>query len=88
AMPSLHVGWSSWCAFTVWTALCRDRPVLGWAAWLFPAVMTLVVLGTGNHYVLDIAGSALVLTGGVLAGSVAGRAERPGWTDVEGRPQA
>jgi PAP2 superfamily len=67
AMPSLHVGWSAWCAYTVWAALRPTRRYLAWTAWLFPALMTLVVIGTGNHYVLDVVGSALLLTVGVLA---------------------
>jgi len=35
-----------------------------------PALMTVVVIGTGNHYVLDIVGSALLLTVCVLATSL------------------
>jgi hypothetical protein len=70
AMPSMHVGWSALCAYTVWAALHRTRPYLAWAAWLFPALMTLVVIGTGNHYVLDVVGSALLLTVCVLATSL------------------
>jgi PAP2 superfamily len=70
AMPSLHVGWSAWCAYTVWAALRATRPLVAWTAWLFPALMTLVVIGTGNHYVLDVIGSALLLTLGVLAASL------------------
>ena len=67
AMPSLHVGWSAWCAYTVWAALRPTRRYLAWTAWLLPVLMTLVVIGTGNHYVLDVVGSALLLTVGVLA---------------------
>ena len=55
AMPSLHVGWALWCA----AASSATRPAR-WRhlAWLYPAVTTLVVLGTGNHYLLDAAGGA------------------------------
>jgi PAP2 superfamily len=70
AMPSLHVGWSAWCAYTVWAALRPTRPYLAWTAWLFPALMTVVVIGTGNHYVLDVVGSALLLTVCVLVTSL------------------
>jgi hypothetical protein len=70
AMPSMHVGWSAWCAYTVWAALHPTRLYLAWTAWLFPALMTLVVIGTGNHYVLDVVGSALLLTVCVLATSL------------------
>jgi membrane-associated phospholipid phosphatase len=67
AMPSLHVGLSAWCAYTVWTALRPTRPLLAGAAWLFPALMTATVIGTGNHFVLDVVGSALLLALAVRA---------------------
>jgi membrane-associated phospholipid phosphatase len=70
AMPSMHVAWSAWCAYTVWAAVRPTRPYLAWTAWLFPALMTLVVIGTGNHYVLDVVGSALLLTVCALATSL------------------
>jgi PAP2 superfamily protein len=61
AMPSMHVGWSAWCAYAVWAALRATHPRLALLAWGFPLVMTAVVLTTGNHYVLDVAGSAVLL---------------------------
>jgi hypothetical protein len=73
AMPSLHVGWSAWCAYAVWSALRRSHPRLAWSAWVYPLVMTADVLATGNHYVLDIAGSAVLLVVAVAAASVWGR---------------
>lgn len=58
AMPSLHVGWALWCAATiVGTTSSRWRHL----AWLYPVATTLVVLGTGNHYLLDAAGGLAVL---------------------------
>jgi membrane-associated phospholipid phosphatase len=70
AMPSLHVGWSAWCSYTVWAALRSTRPFLAWAAWLFPALMTLVVIGTGAHYILDVVGTAVLLAISILATSL------------------
>lgn len=61
AMPSMHVGWSLWCAYAVWTALRGKHPRLALLSWLFPLLMTAVVLGTANHYVLDIMGSLALL---------------------------
>jgi hypothetical protein len=52
AMPSLHVAWAMWCGVTVfryaknWTL----RAVAG----AYPVVTGLVVLGTANHYLLDV----------------------------------
>ena len=67
AMPSLHVGWSLWCGLLLFR-LARDRTVriLGL---LYPLVITMVVMGTGNHYLLDcVAGAALLGVGAVLTG--------------------
>ena len=62
AMPSLHVAWAVWVAL----ALLAAWPVSRWrvAAWAYPVVTTLVVLGTGNHFLMD-AVAGLVLVGGV-----------------------
>ena len=76
AMPSMHVGWSLWCAYAVWTALRGTHPRLAWAAWSFPLLMMADVLATGNHYVLDIAGSVALLTVSVIAASLWGRLSR------------
>lgn len=58
AMPSLHV------AFAVVTAgemaARASSPALKVAAYSYPGLVSLVVAGTGNHYVLDaVAGAAL-----------------------------
>ncbi|MEO5875355.1 MAG: phosphatase PAP2 family protein [Streptosporangiaceae bacterium] len=62
AMPSLHVGWALWCG---WQLVVLAR--LGWLRLVglaYPAVVVLVVIGTANHWVLDVAaGVAVVLTG-------------------------
>lgn len=61
AMPSMHMGWSLWCAYAAWYALRTAHPRSALLAWIFPLGMAAVVLTTGNHYVLDIAGSAVLL---------------------------
>jgi hypothetical protein len=61
AMPSMHVAWTTWCAYAVWSVLRERSPRTAWAVFLFPALVALVVLVTGHHYVLDVvAGVALV----------------------------
>ncbi|WP_443180148.1 phosphatase PAP2 family protein [Nonomuraea sp. 3N208] len=72
AMPSLHVGWSMWCAYAVWCALRASHPRLALLPWLFPLGMTAVVLTTGNHYVLDVAASAVLLVASIAAASAWG----------------
>lgn len=52
AMPSLHLAWAAWCGATVFT-LTRRRWVRC-AAVAYPVLTTLVVLGTANHYLLDV----------------------------------
>ncbi len=60
AMPSLHVGWAVWSGATIFS-LTRQRTVRVLAL-VYPAVTTVVVLGTGNHYLLDaVAGAVLWL---------------------------
>jgi hypothetical protein len=64
AMPSLHIGWSTWCALAI-AHLAERRwvKVLGIA---YPFVTFAVIIGTGNHYVLDAAGGLVVLGAGFL----------------------
>jgi hypothetical protein len=66
AMPSLHVGWALWCGLLLFRC-SRDRTVRTLGL-LYPVVITLVVMGTGNHFLLDCAaGAALVVIGGLLS---------------------
>ncbi len=61
AMPSMHVAWTTWCALALWSTVRHRHPGTAWLVWLFPAATALVVLMTGNHYLLDVvAGVALV----------------------------
>ena len=58
AMPSLHIGWSLWCACVVYPA-CRRT----WTKTLtiaYPVITMFAVVVTANHYVLDCVGGAAV----------------------------
>jgi hypothetical protein len=66
AMPSLHVGWAVWVA---WIALRSDRRGYQVAGVGYPVVTSLVVVGTGNHWFLDVVAGAAVVTVGILATS-------------------
>ena len=62
AMPSLHFGWSTWCAVTMVVVIGR-----GWKRWLwflYPATTTFCILVTGNHYWLDAFFGGIGLLGG------------------------
>jgi hypothetical protein len=59
AMPSLHIGWSLWCAFVIVT-LARRTWVRVLGA-LYPVATLFVIVGTANHFLLDAIGGALTL---------------------------
>ena len=66
AMPSLHVGWALWATVALWPLLRRAWAKAAFA--LYPALMTLAVLVTANHWVLDAAaGMFLVWVAHLLA---------------------
>ncbi|MFF8811852.1 bifunctional glycosyltransferase 87/phosphatase PAP2 family protein [Streptomyces pactum] len=77
AMPSLHVGWSLWCGVII--ALVAPRLWMKALGMLYPMMTVAVIMGTGNHYLLDAVGGAVVVAVGfatqyVLTGT--GRAPR------------
>ena len=56
AMPSMHVGWAVWCALVL-----RQLVSARWARCLvalYPVTTALVVLGTGNHWLVDVVAGA------------------------------
>ena len=68
AMPSLHIGWSVWCAL----ALVQLSPRL-WVkvlGALYPVVTFLVIVATANHFVLDAVGGLFVLSIGFLCARI------------------
>jgi len=65
AFPSLHAGWSLWCALVLQrNARLRTVKVLGWCGAFVTAA---VVIGTANHWVLDVLVGWMVVFGGVVA---------------------
>jgi hypothetical protein len=59
ALPSMHFGWALWCAMQMWGFGTRTWRVLAVA---YPGLLAVIVLGTGNHFLLDVlAGAACVL---------------------------
>lgn len=66
AMPSLHIGWSTWCALAVWPLLKRR-----WAkalVLLYPLVTLFCIVVTANHYWMDGIGGLVVFGVGSLIG--------------------
>lgn len=66
AFPSLHAGWSLWVALALQLYATRHWVrVLGWVYALGTAV---VIVGTGNHWVIDaVVGWMVILVGWALA---------------------
>jgi hypothetical protein len=59
AMPSLHVGWAIWCGWMlVRYSRHRITKVLGVA---YPVILSLDVMVTANHYLIDVVGGAVVM---------------------------
>jgi PAP2 superfamily len=56
AMPSMHLGYAVWCGIVVWRlAKTRAHKLLaGLIAASYIVLTTLVVMATGNHYLVDV----------------------------------
>ncbi|MFC9735244.1 phosphatase PAP2 family protein [Streptomyces roseolus] len=64
AMPSMHIGWSTWCGLTIFfLAKAPWARVLGL---LYPAVTLVVIVATANHFWLDAVGGWICLAFGFL----------------------
>ena len=74
SMPSLHVAWAVWVALTV-ASMTTSR---AWraTAWTHVALTSVVVIATGNHYLLDVLAGALTCAVG-WAVAVVRRTEVP-----------
>jgi hypothetical protein len=59
AMPSLHISWALWSALVVWRMYRHRR----WAAlvWAYPLFTALIVLATGNHFLVDVLAGGLTM---------------------------
>ena len=62
AMPSLHVGWAVWVAWALYPLLHR---LWRWAVIVYAVGTTVVVVATGNHWILDAAAGAAVVWLGI-----------------------
>ncbi|HWL42526.1 MAG TPA: phosphatase PAP2 family protein [Ilumatobacter sp.] len=62
AMPSLHFGWAMIEAIAV-ISVARSR--WRWLILLHPALMTLAIIGTANHWWMDAAAAAVLILGAI-----------------------
>jgi hypothetical protein len=70
AMPSLHVGWAIWVAWAVAGHTGRRGRTLAIA---YAVGTVIVVIGTGNHWVLDAVAGALLMGFAIVAVDASGR---------------
>lgn len=67
AMPSLHFGWSLWCALVLAPAV--RRPWLKALVVSYPFATLFAIVVTGNHFWLDAVGGGVALAIGYLLGA-------------------
>lgn len=68
AMPSMHVAWSMWCAIMV--ILFSRRLWVRLLVTAHPAATLVVIVATGNHFLLDAVGGVMALAAGYAASRV------------------
>jgi hypothetical protein len=85
AMPSLHCAWAVWCGSVLF--LLARRAWVRLVGAVYPLTTFFVVMGSGNHYLLDVVGGVLVLCAGaglVLAAAVSTRGRGRGRAPTSG----
>jgi hypothetical protein len=84
AMPSLHVGWTVWVAWALWRHTRLSGRVIGST---YVAGTTIVVIATGNHWLLDAVAGAAVIAIGIASSGHLERLRRgnpPASTQISG----
>jgi hypothetical protein len=66
AMPSMHIGWATWCAIAVWPLLRRRWTKI--AVLLYPAATLFCIVVTANHYWIDGVGGLVAFGLGAAIG--------------------
>jgi hypothetical protein len=82
AMPSLHVGWSTWCALSMVLVIGAGRKRFLW--FLYPLTTLFCILVTANHYWLDALFGLVALGGGLLIAAGLERLLTRAGTDDDG----
>jgi membrane-associated phospholipid phosphatase len=74
AMPSLHIAWNLLLAIGIFTTV--KNPIVRGLACCMPVIMSVTVIVTGNHYILDIVAGVVVA---LVAYWLALQVEKHGW---------
>ena len=75
ALPSLHAGWA--VAVGIGVVLYARSRVTRMAGALYPLLVVIATIATGNHFVLDAVAGALVMGFGLAAAGALRRGSRP-----------
>jgi hypothetical protein len=79
AMPSLHVGWALWAGYQL--VRHGQHRVTRWLGALYPLVLSVVVMATANHYLIDVVAGVAVVGIGAVLGYYFTRLTRRIWPD-------
>ena len=71
AMPSLHIGWSTWCMLVL--LRFGRRRVTKILAVAYPILTLTVIVATANHFIIDAAGGLVIVATGYLVARLADR---------------
>ena len=89
-MPSLHCAWAVWCGLVL--VLLAGRAWIRVVGAVYPFTTFFVVMGSGNHYLLDVVAGVLVLCLGAtlvhLAVTSRSRGDEPALLPAGGRAPA
>ena len=90
AMPSLHIGWSTWCMLVLLT-FTRKRWIRALAI-AYPILTLTVIVATANHYIIDAVGGLVILGAGyavaLAVDRIAQRRAEPGAPGPAENPDA
>jgi hypothetical protein len=64
AMPSLHCAWATFCGIVI--VMYTKNHIVRVLGALYPVLTYFVVMGTANHYLLDIVGGLVTLLAGFI----------------------
>lgn len=67
AMPSLHIGWATWCVFAMWPLARKRWMRIG--LFIYPAMTLFCIVVTGNHFWIDGLGGIIVFVLGYGIGT-------------------
>lgn len=71
AFPSLHAGWALWVALAL--QIYATRRWVRLLGWLYAVGTAIVIIGTGNHFVIDVLVGWMIVAVGWVAAEALGR---------------